>query len=125
MQKRMAPQKKVEVKAEPIITYSMRDAKKQGINEQPVVDPAQMGKMMLWIMPLIYVLFATMQTSAFAIYMIASSLVSTVLTVSFSFLVDLIVKNMKKPEINKDFDATVINPHAKYFKGGKKWKKLQ
>lgn len=120
MQKRMAPQKKVEVKAEPIITYSMRDAKKQGINEQPVVDPAQMGKMMLWIMPLVYVLFATMQTSAFAIYMIASSLVSTVLTVSFSFLVDLIVKNMKKPEINKDFDATVINPHAKYFKGGKK-----
>jgi len=72
------------------------------------------------MMPLIYVLFATMQTSAFAIYMIASSVVSTALSVGFSFLVDAILKNMKKPEITKEFDATVINPHAKYFKGGKK-----
>ena len=120
MQKRMAPQKKVETKAEPIITYSMRDAKQQGVAEQPMVDPAQMGKMMGWIMPIIYVLFATMQTSAFAIYMIASSVVSTALTVVFSLLIDLIIKHMKKPEIKKDFDATVINPHAKYFKGGKK-----
>lgn len=123
MQKRMAPQKKVETKAEPIITYSMRDAKQQGAEETPMVDPAQMGKMMSWIMPIIYVLFATMQTSAFAIYMIASSVVSTALTVAFSLLIDLIIKHMKKPEIKKDFDATVINPHAKYFKGGKKWKK--
>lgn len=120
MQKRMAPQKKVETKAEPIITYSMRDAKQQGAEETPMVDPAQMGKMMSWIMPIIYVLFATMQTSAFAIYMIASSVVSTALTVAFSLLIDLIIKHMKKPEIKKDFDATVINPHAKYFKGGKK-----
>lgn len=123
MQKRMAPQKKVETKAEPIITYSMRDAKQQGAEETPMVDPAQMGKMMSWIMPIIYVLFATMQTSAFAIYMIASSVVSTALTVAFSLLIDIIIKHMKKPEIKKDFDATVINPHAKYFKGGKKWKK--
>jgi len=52
--------------------------------------------------------------------MIASSVVSTALSVGFSFLVDAILKNMKKPEITKEFDATVINPHAKYFKGGKK-----
>ncbi len=120
MQKRIAPQKKAAEPAEPIITYSMRDAKQQGTEEKPVVDPAQMGKMMSWMMPLIYVLFATMQTSAFAIYMIASSVVSTALSVGFSFLVDAILKNMKKPEITKEFDATVINPHAKYFKGGKK-----
>ena len=120
MQKRNAPQKTAVKKDEPIITYSMRDAKQQGVEEKPVVDPAQMSKMMMWIMPIIYVLFATMQTSAFAIYMIASSVVSTALTVCFSFLIDLILKNMKQPEITKDFDATVINPHAKYFKGGKK-----
>ena len=120
MQKRAAPKKPEMKKEEPIITYSMRDAKQQGMEEKPVVDPAQMGKMMSWIMPIIYVLFATMQTSAFAIYMIASSLVSTVISVSFSFLIDLILKNMKKPEITKDFDAKIINPHAKYFKGGKK-----
>ncbi len=125
MAKRNAPQKTAVKKDEPIITYSMRDAKQQGATpEQPMIDPAQMSKMMMWMMPIIYVFFATMQTSAFAIYMIASSLVSTALSVGFGFLVDLILKNMKKPEVNKDFDATVINPHAKYFKGGKKWTNL-
>ncbi len=121
MAKRNAPKKVETKKAEPIITYSLRDAKLQNNGqEQPIVDPAQMGKMMMWMMPIIYVFFATMQTSAFAIYMIASSVVSTLLSVGFAFLIDLILKRMKQPEIKKDFDATVINPHAKYFKGGRK-----
>ena len=121
MQKRNAPQKTAVKKDEPIISYSLRDAKEQGgAAEQPMIDPAQVSKMMMWMMPIIYVFFATMQTSAFAIYMIASSLVSTVLSVTFAFLIDLILKHMKKPEITKEFDAKVINPHAKYFKGGKK-----
>lgn len=121
MQRRNAPQKTVVKKDEPIITYSLRDAKAQGsANEQMMVDPAQLSKMMMWTMPIVYVFFATMQTSAFAIYMIASSFVSTVLSVGFAFAIDAILKRMKKPEITKDFDAGVINPHAKYFKGGKK-----
>lgn len=121
MAKRNAPQKPVEKKAEPIITYSLRDAKQQGATEEkPIVDPAQMSKIMMWTMPLIYVYFATMQTSAFAIYMIASSLISTILSVGFAFLIDFILRRTKQPEIKKDFDATVINPHAKYFKGGRK-----
>ncbi len=121
MAKRNAPKKVETKKAEPIITYSLRDAKLQNNGEEkPMVDPAQMGKIMMWTMPIIYVFFATMQTSAFAIYMIASSVVSTLLSVGFAFLIDLILKHMKKPEITKDFDATVINPHAKYFKGGRK-----
>lgn len=124
MQRRNAPQKAAVKKDEPIITYSLRDAKEQGAAEQPMIDPAQMSKMMSWMMPIIYVFFATMQTSAFAIYMIASSLVSTALSVGFAFLIDLILKNMKKPTVTKEFDATVINPHAKYFKGGKKWTNL-
>lgn len=118
--KRQAPKKPAEKRAEPIITYSMRDAKQQnGNTEQPMIDPAQMSKIMMWTMPFVYVLFATMQTSAFAIYMIASSVVSTLLSVGFACLIDLIMRHMKQPEIKKDFDATVINPHAKYFKGGK------
>ena len=121
MQKRNAPQKPAAKKDEPVITYSLRDAKEQGAApEQPMIDPAQMGKMMMWMMPIVYVFFATMQTSAFAIYMIASSVVSTGLSVCFGFVIDLILKHMKKPTITKEFDATVINPHAKYFKGGKK-----
>ncbi|MBO4823220.1 MAG: YidC/Oxa1 family membrane protein insertase [Clostridia bacterium] len=119
--KRQAPKKPAEKRAEPIITYSMRDAKQQnGNTEQPMIDPAQMSKIMMWTMPFVYVLFATMQTSAFAIYMIASSVVSTLLSVGFACLIDLIMRHMKQPEIKKDFDATVINPHAKYFKGGRK-----
>ena len=122
MAKRQAPKKPVEKKAEPIITYSLRDAKQQSKGqEQPMIDPAQMSKMMMWTMPVVYVIFATVQTSAFAIYMIASSVVSTLLSVGFAFLIDLIMRHMKQPEIKKDFDATVINPHAKYFKGGRKW----
>ncbi len=121
MAKRNAPQKPAEKKAESIITYSLRDAKQQGAaEEKPIVDPAQMSKIMMWTMPLIYVYFATMQTSAFAIYMIASSLISTILSVGFAFLIDFILRRTKQPEIKKDFDATVINPHAKYFKGGRK-----
>ncbi len=118
--KRQAPKKPEEKKAEPVITYSMRDAKQQNGQEQPMIDPAQMSKVMMWTMPVVYVLFATMQTSAFAIYMIASSVVSTLLSVVFALLIDLIMRHMKQPEIKKDFDATVINPHAKYFKGGRK-----
>lgn len=121
MAKRNAPKKVETKKAEPIITYSLRDAKQQnGGEEKPMIDPAQMSKIMMWTMPIIYVYFATLQTSAFAIYMIASSLVSTVLSVGFAFLIDLILRHMKQPEITKEFDATVINPHAKYFKGGRK-----
>ena len=125
MAKRNAPKKVEEKKPEQIITYSLRDAKQQGAEqEKSMVDPAQMTNIMMWVMPLLYVYFATLQTSAFAIYMIASSAVSTLLSVGFGFLIDLILRHVKTPEIKKEFDATVINPHTKYFKGGKKWTNL-
>ncbi len=121
--KRLLPQKPAAKQPEAIITYSMRDAKRQAnaAAEKPVVDPAQMGKMMQYLMPVILIVFGLMQTAAFAIYMISSSLVSTLLTVLFTWLVELIIKKQRpKLEPKKDFDATIINPHAKYFKGGKK-----
>ena len=120
IQRRTAPQKPAAKKEEPVITYSLRDAKERGNEEPPMIDPAQMTKMMSWMMPIIYIIFATMQTSAFAIYMIASSFVSTALSVVFALLIGWMMRHMKQPEITKDFDAQVINPHAKYFKGGKK-----
>ena len=123
MTKRTMPKTEPKKQPEEIITYSMRDAKRRTNNtaEQPAIDPAQMGKMMQYIMPIILIVFGLMQTSAFAIYMISSSIVSTLLTVAFTFLVDLIIKKQRpKLEPQKDFDATIINPHAKYFKGGKK-----
>ena len=126
MNKRHTPKPAEKKQPEEIITYSMRDAKRRAnaAPEQLPIDPAQMGKMMQYIMPLILIVFGLTQRSAFAIYMISSSIVSTLLTVAFTFLVDLIIKKQRpKLEPKKDFDATIINPHAKYFKGGKKWKK--
>ncbi len=123
MNQRNMPKPAEKKAPEPLITYSMRDAKRQAIasGEKPVVDPAQMGKIMQWVMPAILILFGLMQTSAFAIYLISSSLVSTLLTTLFTFLVDLIIKKQRPQlEPKKDFDATIINPHAKYFKGGRK-----
>ena len=121
MNKRNAPAPKAAKKPEEIITYSMRDAKRQNQTAQPTMDPAQMNGMMQWMMPIIMMIFAITQTSAFAIYMISSSLVSTVLTTLFGFLVEMIIKKQKPKLVpDKDFDPTVINPHAKYFKGGKK-----
>lgn len=122
MNKRNMPKTEPKKQPEEIITYSLRDAKRRtNAPEKPPIDPAQMGKMMQYIMPIILILFGLMQTSAFAIYMIASSIVSTLLTVAFTFLVDLIIKKQRpKLEPKKDFDATIINPHAKYFKGGRK-----
>ena len=120
---RRNPQTTPPAAAEPVISYSLRDARTQGNNnaQTPAVDPAQMGKMMMWIMPVILLVFGVMQSSAFAIYMIASSVFSTLLSWLFGWVIDLMLRHSKQPVVKgPDFDATVINPHAKYFKGGKK-----
>lgn len=118
---RRAPAKQAAAQPkEEIITYSLRDAKKQQ-TAQPSIDPAQMNKMLQFIMPVVLIIFAVNQSAAFAIYMIASSLISTLLTILFSFLIDAILKRQKPGAgQNQEFDASVINPHAKYFKGGRK-----
>jgi YidC/Oxa1 family membrane protein insertase len=116
--RKQQPQK-VGTKQEPIITYSLRDAraKNYGGEEQPAVDPAMMNKMMMYIMPVIMVLFAVSSTAAMAIYIISSSVVSTGLSLLCGFAVDWIIKNQKPKDKKGDaFDPTIINPHAKYFK---------
>lgn len=116
-----APKPQSQEKPVEIITYSLRDAKNQQQNTQPTVDPAQVNKMMQFIMPAVFMIFALNQSAAFGIYMIASSVISTLLTVGFALLIELIFKKFPpRTAKTKEFDATVINPHAKYFKGGKK-----
>lgn len=119
---RNAPKAKPQEKPAEIITYSLRDAKSQQANNaQPTMDPAQVNKIMQFIMPGIFMIFALNQSAAFGIYMIASSLISTLLTVGFSFLIEFIFKKFPpRTAQTKEFDASIINPHAKYFKGGKK-----
>ena len=117
LSKKSKPQAKTGTKTEPIISYSLRDAKMQSGGGQPDIDPAQITKVMQIIMPIIMVTFAISSTAAMSIYIIASSVVSTCLTLSLGLLVDEIIKRRKPKEAKeKDFDPTVINPHAKYFK---------
>jgi YidC/Oxa1 family membrane protein insertase len=117
LNKKSKPQEKTGTKAEPIISYSLRDAKTQSGGSQPDIDPAQITKMMQIIMPVVMVTFAISSTAAMSIYIIASSVVSTGLTLSLGLAVDEIIKRQKpKQAKEKGFDPTVINPHAKYFK---------
>ncbi|MDR1917744.1 MAG: YidC/Oxa1 family membrane protein insertase [Christensenellaceae bacterium] len=120
--KKNAPQK-VGTKTEPIISYSLRDAKTQGGNGQPEIDPAQVTKMMQILMPIMMIAFAFSSTAAMAIYIIASSAVSMILTFPVGKAVDTIIKH-QKPKVakEKDFDPTIINPHAKYFKNKERGK---
>jgi membrane protein insertase Oxa1/YidC/SpoIIIJ len=105
-------------KTEPIISYSLRDAKlQQQGGDVPQVDPQQVTKIMQYIMPAIMIMFAISSTSAMAIYIISSSTISMGLSFGLGFLIDLILKHQKPKEEKDQFDPTVINPHAKYFKG--------
>jgi YidC/Oxa1 family membrane protein insertase len=121
--KKSAPQK-TGTKTEPIISYSLRDAKTQGSNGgQPELDPAQVTKMMQILMPIVMVTFAFTSTAAMSIYIIASSAVSTGLTLLLGSVVDKIIKNQKPKEAKeKDFDPAIINPHAKYFRSKERGK---
>lgn len=61
----------------------------------------QTQKMMKFIMPIMFGIFAFIYTSAFSIYMIVSSLFSTLSTILISLIVERIFKNKEKEE-NKD-----------------------
>lgn len=61
----------------------------------------QTQKMMKFIMPVMFGIFAFIYTSAFSIYMIVSSLFSTVSTLLISLIVSKVFKNKEKKE-NKD-----------------------
>jgi YidC/Oxa1 family membrane protein insertase len=121
MNKKNAPQK-VGTKAEPIISYSLRDAKSQ--NNAPEIDPAQINTMMKVLMPIVMIVFAVTSTAAMSIYIITSSVVSTAFTLSLGYAVDEIIKRQKPKAVKgNDFDRNVINPHAKYFKNKDKGSK--
>ena len=107
-------------KIEPIISYSLRDAKNQTQNANtPQIDPAQMGKMMQYIMPIVMVIVSISITSAMTIYIIASSVIGLGTNLGLGFVVDKMLKNKEEKAEKDKPDPNLINPHAKYFKGGK------
>ncbi len=61
---------------------------------------AQTQKMMLWMMPIMMAIFAFIYTSAFSLYIITSSLLSTITTIAINKIVDFQVnkKNEQKTQ---------------------------
>ncbi len=60
---------------------------------------AQTQKMMMWMMPVMFGIFAFIYTASFSIYMIVSSLLSTLSTVLINYFVELkFKKDMQKLE---------------------------
>jgi len=103
------------------VYHSMRDAKNQNDQQLPTVDPVMMGKIMKIILPTIMVFFTLSATSALAIYIIMSSIMSTIITMGMGYPVDkLLAWQEKRKAANGDgpdsYDPQTINPHAKYFK---------
>ena len=109
---------------EQIVQYSMRKAKTQTDNPIPQVDPAAVGKIMMFVLPAIMVFFTMSSTAALAIYIITNSLISTGITFGLNWPVDKLLAWEEKRRAERgdlpDTDTDVINPHAKYFKRRKK-----
>ncbi|MCL2846203.1 MAG: YidC/Oxa1 family membrane protein insertase [Firmicutes bacterium] len=107
---------------EPEIGYGIRNVKNQAVNDGtkkpdvPSFDPAQMGKMMKIIMPLVMIGVTMTMTSALAIYIIASSIISTVYAIGLNVIIDKMLKRKEAKKKESAPDMTIINPHAKYFK---------
>lgn len=114
--KQMAKKAEDKKPADLEVSYSMRKAKEQEEPAQvPQIDPAMMNKMMKFVMPVIMVMFTFSSTAALALYITVSSLLSTGLMFLSGMVVDKIIVKQAKAE--KEKEPTVINPHAKYFKG--------
>ncbi|MCL2570376.1 MAG: YidC/Oxa1 family membrane protein insertase [Firmicutes bacterium] len=100
--------------------YSIRDAlvETPAGTKAPIspMDPAMMGKMMKFMMPVIMIIFTLTNTAALAIYITMSSLFATLIGLGLNKLVELIIKKQESKKKEKQPDMTIINPHAKYFK---------
>jgi len=108
---------------EEVVTYSVRKALYDDKSQpsRPQMDPAQMGKMMKIIMPMIMVVFALMMTSALAVYIIFSSLFTTLFTLAKNPIINkLIDMGDKRRKVTVEDDPNKINPHAKFFKTKRK-----
>jgi membrane protein insertase Oxa1/YidC/SpoIIIJ len=103
--------------------YSMRDIKNKLDPKVPQIDPAMVGKVMMFVLPAIMIFFTMSQTAALAIYIITNSIISTLITLGTNWPVDKLLDWQDKRKKNKGpdiIDPDVINPHAKYFKSKRK-----
>ena len=111
---------------EKVAGYSMRDVKNQTDAKMPQVDPAMVGRIMMFVLPVIMVFFTMSSTAALAIYIITNSTLSTLINFGMKWPVDKLLEYQEKRkkargDVPTETDRSVINPHAKYFskRGGK------
>jgi len=113
MQKKKAEESKKEVE----VGYSIRKTRElQSDSAIPSIDPAQMGKIMKYVLPAIMVIVTLSSNAAFALYISMGAIIQTSLGFGINALVDVI---LKKQEAKAKADAPkhpVINPHSRYFK---------
>jgi YidC/Oxa1 family membrane protein insertase len=120
----MKSKKKKEAAAGAEVTpqYSLRTAKEQYATasgtdpSQQMMNPAAMGGVMKFVLPLVMVIFTVTSTAALAIYIIVNSVMTTLFGVLTGWVADKILAGKKK---DKDSGEVIINPHSKYFKKAK------
>jgi len=104
------------------VGYGMRNVKNKTDGPAlPQVNPKTMGMIMKIVFPIMMVVITFISTAALAIYIIANSVISTVITLALHKPVDMFVKWQDKRKTERgdkqpEADPNIINPHAKYFK---------
>lgn len=84
---------------------------------------AQTQKIMMWLMPIMMAIFSFMYTASFSIYMVVSSVLSIVFTLSINYIIDKRFK--KKAAVGKDPDkirGRIYTPEVKVEEPKKKQK---
>jgi len=118
VQKKKAEESKKEIE----VGYSIRKTREtQSDSAIPSIDPAQMGKIMRYILPGIMLIVTLSANAAFALYISMGAIIQTSLGFGVNAIVDQI---LKKQQAKAKADAPkhpVINPHSRYFK--KKYEK--
>jgi len=119
--KMMMAKKRDEPKKEKEAGYSMRNVRDQQEMKMPQVDPVMMGRIMKIVLPAIMVYFTMISTAALAIYIITSSLISTLVLIGLAKPIDKLLAWQEKRSVEKgktapEIEPDAINPHAKYFK---------
>lgn len=66
---------------------------------------AQTSKMMMWMMPIMFGFFAFMYSAAFSLYMIVSSLISTLSTLLINYFVEKKFKKLAEKEAEDSYNA--------------------
>jgi membrane protein insertase Oxa1/YidC/SpoIIIJ len=115
--KTMQKKKTEESQKEIEVGYSIRKTREnQPDSAIPSLDPAQMGKIMKYILPAIMLIVTFSSNAAFALYISMGAIIQTSLGLGINALVNLILKKQEAKAKASEPKHPIINPHSRYFK---------